>query len=52
MAQDYYQTLGVDRSADAAALKAAFRKAAMEHHPDRNGGCENSAAKFKEINEA
>lgn len=50
--QDYYQTLGVDRTADAAALKAAFRKAAMEHHPDRNGGCEDSAAKFKEINEA
>ena len=52
MARDYYEVLGVSRDVDAAALKSAFRKAAMEHHPDRNGGCEDSAAKFKEINEA
>ncbi|MDO1560152.1 molecular chaperone DnaJ [Brevundimonas sp. 2R-24] len=49
---DYYETLGVDRTADAAALKSAFRKAAMEHHPDRNGGCEEAAQRFKAINEA
>ncbi|WP_298125915.1 molecular chaperone DnaJ [Brevundimonas sp.] len=50
--RDYYEVLGVERSADAAALKAAYRKLAMEHHPDRNGGCEDSAARFKEISEA
>lgn len=52
MARDYYEVLGVDRNADDAALKAAFRKAAMQHHPDRNGGCEEAAQRFKEINEA
>jgi len=50
--RDYYEILGVDRSADEAGLKSAFRKLAMEHHPDRNGGCENATGRFKEINEA
>ena len=50
--QDYYERLGVSRDVDASALKAAYRKAAMEHHPDRNGGCDDAMAKFKEINEA
>ncbi|MFZ4604633.1 MAG: molecular chaperone DnaJ [Caulobacter sp.] len=50
--RDYYEILGVDRGADEAALKSAFRKQAMEHHPDRNGGCEDAEARFKEINEA
>src|SRR5690349_13190417 len=50
--RDYYDILGVNRGCDEAGLKSAFRKLAMEHHPDRNGGCENSSAKFKEINEA
>ncbi len=50
--RDYYDILGVDRGADDAGLKAAFRKLAMEHHPDRNGGCQDAAARFKEINEA
>src|ERR1700740_1307377 len=50
--RDYYEILGVERSSDGAVLKAAFRKLAMEHHPDRNGGCENAASRFKEINEA
>jgi molecular chaperone DnaJ len=50
--RDYYEILGVDRSADDAGLKSAFRKLAMEHHPDRNGGCENATGRFKEINEA
>ena len=50
--RDYYEVLGVDRAADAAGLKSAFRKLAMEHHPDRNGGCEDAGARFKEINEA
>src|SRR3712207_134315 len=52
MARDYYEVLGVSRTASEAELKAAYRKLAMEHHPDRNGGCENAAGKFKEINEA
>ncbi|GGL16853.1 molecular chaperone DnaJ [Caulobacter rhizosphaerae] len=50
--RDYYEVLGVARGCDDAALKAAFRKMAMEHHPDRNGGCENASSRFKEINEA
>jgi len=50
--RDYYEILGVDRSCDDGALKAAFRKQAMEHHPDRNGGCEEASGRFKEVNEA
>jgi molecular chaperone DnaJ len=50
--RDYYEILGVDRSADDAALKSAFRKMAMVHHPDQNGGSEEASARFKEINEA
>lgn len=50
--RDYYEILGVTRTIDEAGLKSAFRKLAMEHHPDRNGGCENAAGRFKEINEA
>lgn len=50
--RDYYEILGVERGADEAALKSSFRKLAMEHHPDRNGGCEEAAGRFKEINEA
>jgi molecular chaperone DnaJ len=50
--RDYYEILGVARGCDDAALKAAFRKLAMEHHPDRNGGCEQASGRFKEINEA
>ena len=50
--RDYYEVLGVSRGCDGAALKAAFRKQAMEHHPDRNNGCLDATARFKEINEA
>ncbi|MEW5686768.1 MAG: molecular chaperone DnaJ [Pseudomonadota bacterium] len=50
--RDYYEILGVERGCDEAGLKAAFRKQAMQHHPDRNGGCEDAASRFKEINEA
>lgn len=52
MARDYYDVLGVDRGVDAAGLKSAYRKLAMEHHPDRNGGSEESMVRFKEISEA
>lgn len=50
--RDYYEILGVTKTIDEAGLKSAFRKLAMEHHPDRNGGCENATGRFKEINEA
>ena len=50
--RDYYEILGVSRGADEAAMKSAFRKLAMEHHPDRNAGSEEAESRFKEINEA
>jgi molecular chaperone DnaJ len=50
--RDYYEVLNVSRDCDSATLKSAFRKLAMEHHPDRNGGCPDATARFKEINEA
>ena len=50
--RDFYEVLGVARDCDAAGLKAAFRKLAMVHHPDRNAGCEDATTRFKEINEA
>lgn len=50
--RDYYEILGVQKSADDAALKAAFRKLAMQHHPDKNPGDKQAELKFKELNEA
>jgi molecular chaperone DnaJ len=50
--RDYYEVLEVERTIDAAGLKSAYRKLAMKHHPDKNGGCEDSMARFKEISEA
>jgi molecular chaperone DnaJ len=49
---DYYLILGVARAADAAELKRAYRKLAMELHPDRNPGNDEAEAKFKEASEA
>ena len=50
--QDYYATLGVPRDASADDLKKAYRKLAMQFHPDRNPGDKQAEARFKEINEA
>ena len=50
--RDYYEVLGVVRGASDADLKAAFRKLAMQHHPDRNPGDNECEHRFKECNEA
>ena len=49
---DFYAVLGVARDADEADIKKAYRKLAMEHHPDRNNGDKAAEEKFKEITEA
>lgn len=49
---DYYELLQVDRSADEREIKSAYRRLAMEYHPDRNGGCAEAEQKFKAISEA
>jgi DnaJ-class molecular chaperone len=50
--RDPYEVLGVPRSASAAAIKSAFRKAAKKHHPDSNKGDPKAAERFAEINTA
>jgi curved DNA-binding protein len=50
--KDYYQTLGVAKTASDKELKQAYRKLARKHHPDVNPGDKAAEAKFKEINEA
>ena len=50
--RDYYDVLGVGRSADEKDLKAAYRKLAKQLHPDANQGDAQTEAKFKELNEA
>ena len=54
MTHDYYALLGVQRDADEAEIKKAYRRLAMQHHPDRVGPDQKEAAeaKFKEITEA
>ena len=49
MSKDYYKTLGVDKNASQDEIKKAFRKLALEHHPDKTGGDDKH---FKEVNEA
>lgn len=50
--RDYYEVLGVAKDADAKTMKSAFRKKAMQYHPDRNPDNPEAEAKFKELNEA
>ena len=49
---DFYELLQVERGADEKAIKSAYRRLAMECHPDRNPGCDKSEAKFKAISQA
>jgi molecular chaperone DnaJ len=49
---DYYATLGVDRQASADEIKKAYRKLALQYHPDKNPGDKRAEERFKEINEA
>lgn len=50
--RDYYEILGVNRQANDQELKSAYRKLAMQYHPDRNPGDKEAEEKFKELNEA
>ena len=50
--RDYYEVLGVNRDADEDAIKKAYRRLAMKHHPDRNPGDKGAEDKFKEAKEA
>ena len=50
--RDYYEILGINKSANGEEIKKSFRKLAMQYHPDRNPGDKDAETKFKEINEA
>lgn len=50
--RDYYEILGVQRNADGEAIKKAYRKLALQHHPDRNNGSKEAEELFKEATEA
>ena len=50
--RDYYEVLGVERSADEATIKKAYRQLAKKYHPDVNPGDKDAEEKFKEVNEA
>src|ERR1700749_2984664 len=48
----YYEVLGIERTATVEVIKGAYRKAAKEHHPDRNHGDDHAEVRFKEVSEA
>ena len=50
--RDYYEVLGVSRNANDQELKSAYRKLAMQYHPDKNPGNHEAEENFKELNEA
>jgi len=50
--RDFYQVLGVERTANQGQIKSAYRRLAMKHHPDKNPGNEEAAEKFKEVSTA
>ena len=50
--QDYYEILGVPKTAEEREIKKAYKRLAMKFHPDRNQGDKEAEAKFKEIKEA
>ena len=50
--RDYYEVLGVDKSASADEIKKAYRKLAVKYHPDKNPGDKEAEEKFKEAAEA
>ncbi|HUH14138.1 MAG TPA: DnaJ domain-containing protein, partial [Longimicrobiales bacterium] len=50
--RDYYEILGVARDADADAVKKAYRRLAVQHHPDKNDGSKDAEERFKEATEA
>ena len=52
MKRDYYEVLGIDKNADASAIKKAYRKLAKKYHPDTNKDDPNAEQKFKEVTEA
>ena len=52
MAKDYYSVLGVSKSATADEIKKAYRKLALQYHPDRNKGNKEAESKFKEVTKA
>ena len=50
--RDYYEVLGVSRTVTEVELKSAYRKLALQHHPDRNPNNPDAEEKFKEVSEA